>query len=197
MAPPVEIVDIMPAFLPAVAVVPSKSKLPDHKYYGVLPEFYTQVTITEMIDGKSGVLYVDKIKGIVTAGTRWTWLDTPHWDGYGFQTWARVNEKALLNLGPGYHFGVWWGHDIERGYNLNQKRFSLLDNIMWDDLTKVPDCCGVVPELYRGPMTDTCIPDTLRVLKEVGSLAAHGYKRPMGIVIRHLTGNVKYKVIIN
>src|SRR5690242_15477805 len=38
-------------------------------------------------------------------------LITPDADNYGFARWVVDNAQTLaLDLGPGLHFGEWWGH---------------------------------------------------------------------------------------
>lgn len=97
-------------------------------------------------------------KTFLFAGSRSRFI-TPEDDNFGFARWAQAHAEELLPLGPGRHFGEWWGSGIQRGYGLTkgEKRFSLFAVHRWaDDRDRVkfpadrPACCGVVPVLYRG-----------------------------------------------
>lgn len=97
-------------------------------------------------------------------------------------------------LGRGYHYGEWWGRGIQRGYGLKERRFSLFNVERWRDAfgpfgpggtgnnaVWAPDCCRVVPVLYRGAEFDTLeVHDMLDRLSEKGSYAAPAFMRPEG-----------------
>lgn len=126
------------------------------------------------------------------AGSRTRWLQT--WDdNYGFANWVHKNAKELQKLGEGHHFGEWWGHGIQRGYGLTEKKFSLFNTARWRDLTVRPACCDVVPVLYEGPFESKAVEDTIAGLKQVGSIAAPGFKDPEGIIVFHTAGNLMFK----
>jgi hypothetical protein len=97
-----------------------------------------------------------------------------------------------MKLGPGRHFGEWWGKGIQRKYDLKEKRFSLFNVSRWNDETK-PACCHVVPVLYRGMFDTTVVDRQISFLKNNGSLAAPNYLFPEGIVVYHVAGNVGFK----
>lgn len=179
-----------------------------------------EIVITEKIDGTNAQIYIvparevamadDKlavvcgdhaVEGAVTifAGSRNRWI-TPADDNFGFARWVLEHGEELRKLGPGRHFGEWWGNGIQRGYGLKEKRFSLFNVNRWtyvkeneDDAREVlPACCHVVPTLYRGDF-DTCnISHTLFKLG-YGSQAAPGFLKPEGIVVWHVAGNVGFK----
>src|ERR1700744_4152565 len=71
-------------------------------------------------------------------------------DNYGFAGWVEENKEELFKLGPGHHFGEWWGKSIARNYGLDERRFSLFNVKRWVEDTK-PSCCHVVPVIYAGP----------------------------------------------
>ena len=52
-------------------------------------------------------------------------------DNFGFAAWVRDNAEELVKLGPGVHYGEWWGQSIQRGYGLTEKRFSLFNVGRW------------------------------------------------------------------
>ena len=115
-----------------------------------------EIIVTEKIDGSNGVVYVGE-DGEVVAGSRSQWLIGS--DNFGFAKWVQEHADELRALGPGRHYGEWWGSGIQRGYGLpkGEKRFSLFNVARWSTefaevpATPRPACCYAVPVLYRGP----------------------------------------------
>lgn len=177
-----------------------------------------QVLITTLIeDGWFGIPYiVANIHGrMIQAGSRTRWI-TPADDNHGFAAWVRDHAEELLGLGDGRHFGEWWGAGIQRGYGLKEKRFSLFNATRWaaHDQTllsiqsqdpraqpkwqeRPPDCCGVVPVLYKGPFDTAAVDRCIESLRLTGSVAAPGYLLPEGVVVFHTAGNVGFKKTID
>jgi hypothetical protein len=156
------------------------------------------VIVTEKIDGTNAQVHITDA-GEVFAGSRTRWI-TPADDNYGFAAWVEAHRAELLALGPGSHFGEWWGQGIQRRYGLAGKRFSLFNVGRWgfggkDEATR-PACCHVVPVLYRGVFTSGAVEDSLFRLKESGSVAAPGFMRPEGIVIFHPASGALFKKTI-
>ena len=149
-----------------------------------------EMIITEKIDGTSGTIHITD-DGIVLAGSRSRWI-TPEDDNFGFARWVKENEAGLrMELGPGTHYGEWWGKGIQRGYGLDEKRFSLFNVTRWNAAPRT--LCHVVPELYRG-IFDTSIVDTvLGDLTGEGSRASPGFMKPEGVVVYHVKGNLLFK----
>ena len=150
--------------------------------------------ITEKIDGTNAQVIItdDVLNAQVAAGSR-TRLITPDDDNYGFARWVKEHEDELRKgLGPGRHFGEWWGQKIQRGYGLTEKRFSLFNTTRWT-AENVPSCCHVVPELYRGEFDTPVVRVALLELETYGSKAAPGFMRPEGVVIFHTAGNYLFK----
>lgn len=90
------------------------------------------MVVTEKIDGTNAAIGVTE-DGVVYAQSR-KQLITPEKDNAGFAAWVAAHEDALREgLGPGVHFGEWWGSGIQRGYGLPQgeKRFSLFNTGRW------------------------------------------------------------------
>lgn len=145
--------------------------------------------ITEKIDGTNAQVFISN-DGDVLAGSRNRWV-TPEDDNYGFASWVETNEQDLRQLGPGRHFGEWWGSGIQRRYGLNEKRFSLFNTGRWS--TERPSCCGVVPVLYAGLFSMDAIQETLGRLKETGSIAAPGFMDPEGVVVFIPKVNIMFK----
>jgi hypothetical protein len=169
----------------------------DPELFVSFPKIYRysrEVIVTEKIDGTNGQISIDD-NGILRVGSRSRWLSFGD-DNFGFYKWASDHADQLRQLGPGRHFGEWWGYGIQRGYGLKEKRFSLFNVVRWTEKETPPACCHVVPVLWRG-MFDELVPAfVLQDLKSNGSAAAPGFNHPEGIIIHHLTGNVSFKKTI-
>jgi hypothetical protein len=101
-----------------------------------------------------------------------------------------------MKLGPGYHYGEFWGKGIQRGYGLQEKRFSLFNTQRWIGNEYLPNRCGIVPVLFKGMISEAAICDTIFELKEYGSKAALGFRNPEGIVIYHSASRSYFKKTI-
>jgi len=154
-------------------------------------------TISEKIDGTNASIYIGSEENgdgyLFLTGSRTRWI-TPSDDNYGFSRWAHANKEELLKLGPGHHFGEWWGLGIQRGYGLKEKRFSLFNVNRWrDGRDERPACCGVVPLLYEGLFEASAIESALNGLRLAGSVAAPGWTKPEGIVVYHQATKTLFK----
>lgn len=159
-----------------------------------MARFSREIIITEKIDGTNAQIYIDEA-GNVKAGSRNRWI-TPEDDNYGFAAWVRDNEEELRQLGPGRHFGEWWGAGIQRRYGLDHKCFSLFNVSRWADNPERPACCHVVPVLYRGEFDQYHIDTALWKLHLSGSIAAPGFMDPEGIIIYHTAAGIGFKKTI-
>jgi hypothetical protein len=157
-----------------------------------IPRLSREVTITEKIDGTCSVVYIGE-DGEFLVGSRTRWI-TPENDNYGFARWAMEHKDELMQLGPGRHFGEWWGQGIQRKYGMTEKRFSLFNTHKWGETR--PDCCRVVPVLYTGIFDTNIINAMLTQLQMTGSIAAPGFMQPEGIVIYHTAANMYFKKTI-
>lgn len=152
-----------------------------------------EIIVTEKIDGTNAQIYIPEDNPEqIFAGSRTRWV-TFHADNYGFAAWVEANKEELLKLGPGRHFGEWWGKGIQRGYGQSEKRFSLFNTTRWADPEARPLCCDVVPTLYQGVFDTQQIELCLNALREDGSVAAPGFIRPEGIVVYHTVAGVGFK----
>jgi hypothetical protein len=172
-----------------------------------------EVIITEKIDGTNAQVYITD-DGRMLTGSRTRWI-TPEDDNFGFAKWARDNKDELMQLGPGRHFGEWWGRGIQRNYGLNERGFSLFNVSRWCLHGKTPQqiptgdprivkmqdvlprCCRLVPILRRGINITTMAESALYELSQRGSVAAPGYMHPEGIVVFHVAGNVGFKMTLD
>ena len=162
------------------------------------------VIITEKLDGANAQIKISEDLSSVLAGSRNRWI-TPDADNFGFATWVERNRDELLQLGPGRHFGEWWGSGIQRGYGLpkGEKRFSLFNTVRWarhGEQNVLPACCGLVPVLFEGSLPPATlgewIEDVMFALAKNGSVAAPGFMDPEGIVIFHTAANFAFKKTI-
>lgn len=127
-------------------------------------------------------------------------LITPEDDNYGFAAWVRDNALTLLyDLGPGIHFGEWWGQGIQRRYGLEEKRFSLFNTKKWDPVkdTFLTPNLHVVPVLYEGVFDQAELGRVLHTLELEGSVAAPGFDDPEGICVFHTQSRKVYKYTLD
>ena len=161
----------------------------EFKEFPKMPRLSREIIVTEKIDGTNAQVCITE-DGRILAGSRTRWI-TPENDNFGFAAWVRDNAEELLKLGPGSHFGEWWGAGIQRRYGLSEKRFSLFNVARWGE--ERPACCDVVPVLYRGEFDTAAVEDCIASLREFGSRAAPGFMKPEGVVVFHIAGNVGFK----
>lgn len=175
--------------------------------FGKIARYNREVCVTEKIDGTNAQVYIVPLEGYeppdcltvvdacaIYAGSRTRWI-TPEDDNFGFAKWVYGNAADLVKLGPGRHFGEWWGAGIQRRYGLSEKRFSLFNVSKWNDETK-PECCSVVPILWQGLMEELDVPVRLHMLAEHGSVAAPGFMNPEGLVVYHTASGTYFKKTI-
>ncbi|TIL38509.1 RNA ligase family protein [Mesorhizobium sp.] len=156
-----------------------------------IPRLKRGCVITEKIDGTNAQVVVGE-DGSVRAGSRNRWI-SPEDDNFGFARWVAEHVDGLRELGPGQHFGEWWGLGIQRGYGLHERRFSLFNAGRWS--AGRPECCGVVPVLYAGDFSTDVVDATLQALKADGSAVAPGFDKPEGIIVYMTAARHTYKVL--
>jgi len=179
--------------------------------FAKIPRLNRDCTITEKIDGTNACVVIEPDDPLslecrvpatvdtVYAQSR-TRLITPIQDNYGFAAWVESNKVALATLlGPGRHFGEWWGQGIQRNYGLHEKRFSLFNTARWLSLDsgQLHDI-GVycVPVLYEGPFSTGVTNDLLWELGRYGSSAVPGFMEPEGVVVWHHASRSYFKATI-
>lgn len=154
-----------------------------------------EIIVTEKIDGTNAQILITE-DGVVYAGSRNRWLEPGKSDNHGFAGWVREHVDELLQMGPGRHFGEWWGKGIQRGYGLDHKKFSLFNVSRWSAPESRPACVDVVPTLYMGEFSEAEIRYALSRLRAFGSNAAPGFDKPEGVVIFHTADGHLYKKTI-
>jgi len=156
-----------------------KKDLPKFQEWPKIGRLNRDIIITEKIDGTNAAIGILEIKvdrpaieGVREAFVESYWkvyaqsrtrIITTLDDNAGFAQWVERNSQVLIDtLGPGLHFGEWWGVGIQRGYDLSERRFSLFNTAKWtkpEEAAKLEQARkdGVaiytVPVLYNGPWT--------------------------------------------
>lgn len=175
--------------------------------------FKHDIVITEKLDGTNAQVSIEQTGSIpviksesvcyiqndigsfeIRAGSRNKWIH-PKQDNYGFANWVWSNAEELVRLGPGNHFGEWWGNGIQRNYSQTKKNFSLFNVSKWSE--DRPKCCDVVPVLYKGVFHTEIVKKCLRDLEKTGSVASPGFMKPEGIIIFHEASGHLYKYTID
>lgn len=173
------------------------SEPPEFVAYKKIPRYQRDIIISEKIDGTNAVLHFSE-ELVMTAGSRTRWIAPgKKTDNHGFAQWAEDHYPELLVLGPGYHFGEWYGSGINRGYGLKngEKRLALFYHPE-DRGRELPKCCEVVPRIYTGPRDEQAIRTSLQLLAAQGSYAVPGYMNPEGIVIFDTASRGLHKITL-
>jgi hypothetical protein len=167
------------------------------QYFGI-HDLLPDVNVCDNVLGK-GERLVRTDEGVfgIRAGSRKRWI-TPRDDNYGFAAWVYDNAAELAKLGPGNHYGEWYGRGIQRGYGLTERRFALFNASRWIDDEARPACCDVVPILHvtTADNLNEYVDLALFGLKATGSVMVPGFERPEGIVVYHTASGHLYKVLI-
>jgi hypothetical protein len=167
----------------------------EFKEFPKIARLNREVIVTEKIDGTNAAVVIGEDGTTIGAQSR-SRLITPEDDNFGFARWVQDNAQELLKLGPGHHFGEWWGQGIQRGYGLKEKRFSLFNVSRWNDSNpNRPECCHVVPVLTTGVGFES-VYLALESLRAHGSAAAPGFMKPEGVIAFHAQGNLLFKTTL-
>lgn len=211
-----------------------KGPLVEFNEWPKTPRLFRDIIVTEKLDGTNSHILITQIAKNyedpnmltyfygpdastwgVFAGSRKKFV-TPgkQTDNYGFAQWVKDNIEDVKKLGPGRHYGEWWGNGIQRGYGMKNKMFSLFNVTRWclhdrepqeiqsewanekKYQDKLPPSIGLVPILYRGLFSTPRIDEILSNLREYGSVAAPGFMKPEGIVVHHTQSMHNYKVLL-
>lgn len=182
--------------------------------YPKTPRLFRNVVITEKLDGTNAavqvvlraedtgddgtVVTVDDVVYSVAAQSR-NRLITPQDDNHGFARWVYENAELLARtLGPGLHFGEWWGQGIQRRYGMDYKKFSLFNVARWRGLwfdSPLKEL-GVVPVLFEGPFSEDVVREMVEHLRTNGSAAAPGFMNPEGVMTFHKAAGATFKTTL-
>ena len=192
----------------------------DFEKFPKLTRFSQGWTITEKLDGTNAQIALvpclndadqDGIKGAllyvhnsiedrnyaVFAGSRNRWLSLDK-DNHGFAKFVYENAVELVKLGPGRHYGEWYGSSIQRGYGLKngEKRFALFNTLRWEGNPDLPECCEVVHSFISNEYLEDphrAAFNLMDALKRYGSFHVPGYDNPEGLVMFHRKSGVAFK----
>lgn len=194
---------------------------PEFTEWPKTPRLFRDIVITEKIDGTNAAIGIRRLdwtddineppadytivaigddEYAVYAQSRKR-IISPTSDNYGFAGWVHANAQELTTLlGPGLHFGEWWGQGIQRRYGIDEKRFSLFNTGKWSTLVTRyvgPARVDTVPVLYQGVFDEAVIHGALRALQKVGSIAAPGFPTPEGVCVYHSQTRSVFKVTLD
>lgn len=161
----------------------------EFKEFPKIFRLHREIVVTEKIDGTNAQIFIGD-DGTFMTGSRSRWI-TPMDDNFSFAAWAAMNKDELMKLGPGSHFGEWYGAGIQRKYGLKEKRFALFNTHRWG--IERPACCEVVPILYQGVFNESAIQTAMDSLRTEGSRMVPGFMKPEGIVVFHSQANICFK----
>ncbi|WP_326554639.1 RNA ligase family protein [Micromonospora sp. NBC_01813] len=141
------------------------------------------MTVTELIDGANCCVYIEQRGSgwLVGAQSRNRVLTVDN-DHYGFAEWVSAEAEALVELlGPGRHYGEWWGAGINRNYGLSERRWTPLHPKRQVSAPEI----GIqpLPMLYEGAFTVFMVQEAIEHLRCNGSMAAPGFMEPEGVLI--------------
>lgn len=146
---------------------------------------------TEKLDGTNACIIITEANELACQSR--TRIITPENDNFNFAKWAYSNKEELLKLGPGYHYGEWWGLGIQRNYGLTEKRFSLFNSRQWGvHNSNMPSCVSVVPILPANT-----VEEARQFLLHNGSVAAPGWTNPEGAIMYEPDTKSYFKIIID
>lgn len=127
-----------------------------------------------------------------------TRIITPDADNYGFAAWVYANAATLAeDLGPGLHYGEWWGFGINRCYGMRGRMLSLFNAAKWTDTAFRTPFLGAVPVISQGTFNTAHALSALDYLRDNGSLASPGFMNPEGICIYHAANSAIYKATLD
>jgi len=133
-----------------------------------IPRLRRDCIITEKLDGTNAAIRIVEnakpddpnrlalLDGLAIYAQSRSRFVTTGADNYGFAKWVQDNAPSLIALGPGTHFGEWWGQGIQRGYNKKAKTFSLFNTDRWGSVN-LPPGVSCVPVLYTGVFCDEAV----------------------------------------
>lgn len=172
----------------------------DFETFATIAILESHCVISEKIHGTNAQIAISDDLQTVQAGSRTQWV-TPEDDNAGFARKVYADKEGLIKcLGPGRHFGEWYGRGIGPGYGLKEKRFALFNTHRWTqpklDGLLLP-WIDVVPILYEGDFTPTIVDEVMAKLLETGSVISPGYRKPEGVVVYFSRSNSMYKKVFD
>ena len=168
--------------------------MPELKEYPKTTRLYSPVTISEKLDGSCCSVLIDDLGKEFYCQSK-SKIITPQDDYKGFAKWVEDNKETILeDLGPGDHYGEFYGAGLGRSYGLKEKYFALFNTRRFSGATFKTPNLQVVPILYEGPFTDDIVQETCEKLADFGSVAVPGFMRPEGVCVFWTHDNTIKKV---
>lgn len=181
---------------------------------------FRDIVVTEKLDGTNAAIHISagyevafpdafelKPGEAIVDGRLWRLsaqsrkrIITPDNDNFGFAAWVYDNAAELVSLlGEGLHFGEWWGRGIQRGYGLNERRFSLFNTERHDGVGAFVGAVWVEPviTLYQGPNDTAVVKRIMAQLAQHGSVTVSGWPTPEGICVYHTATRSVSKVTLD
>jgi len=189
------------------------------------PRLFRDVVVTEKVDGTNSAIIIQESFGDHEDESvlKYIWRDEVRYevgaqsrnrlifpgkttDNHGFARFVQQNAEKLFDiLGPGRHFGEWWGKGIGKRYSAQMdivKGFALFNTAKHEGLHEwLPFgdehvILETVPVLYQGPFSEEKIRDILEELKKAGSVVSP-FSPAEGVVVFHTQSRQVYKYTID
>lgn len=184
----------------------------DFQPFPKIPRLRRDIVITEKIDGTNACIAIGEDGEFACQSRNKIITPGKQTDNAGFAAWAYEHKDTLIDvLGPGRHFGEWFGKGIQRGYGLDGRFFALFNVNRWRytpegglpfEFVKPELFAGdninltVVPVLAVGAWGDSLIEGALNGLALDGSSITPGFGDPEGIVVYHKASGSLFKVLL-
>ena len=165
------------------------------------PRLYRDIVVTEKIDGTNACVVVSDDGSVVFAQSRKKVI-LPSQDNFGFARWVFENRAMLADkLGPGRHYGEWYGSGIQTGYGLKngEKYFMLFNANRWTEENLAE--CGLdainveAPTImYQGPFDTAEVNNCVDWLRGGGSVHRPYDGKAEGVIVYHVAAGRVFKV---
>lgn len=185
----------------------------EFRSWGKTTRLDSEVVVTEKIDGTNAAVVISSVfdpqdtsgtlvdlggKSVLVGAQSRKKTITPDNDNAGFATWVWDNASVLAReLGPGYHYGEWWGHKIQREYGRQngERYFSLFDVYRYGTKDRELAGLSVVPVIAQGTFTAGLIELAQDMIWKYGSLAVtDDFYQAEGIVVLFKNNKARFKV---
>jgi hypothetical protein len=154
---------------------------------------FRDVVVTEKINGTNAAIGVTEDYEVYAQSRKKLIFPGKQTDNYGFAGWVQENRGDIIELlGPGLHFGEWFGEGIQGNPNqMSGKWFALFNAPRWR-IAPLPERVITVPILYEGPFSEA------KVLECVADVRDNGSKlggKAEGVVVYFTVNNMSFKIM--
>lgn len=191
------------------------------------PRLFREIVVTEKLDGTNSAVIINELADFQDADANALAVilrDGKYYeigaqsrkrviapgkttDNYGFAAWVQLNADELFDiLGPGRHYGEWWGKGIQKRYPGTMQRGFALFNVdrhagLFEWLPGLPGAdwevlVEPVITLYRGEFSEEKIHELLASLAKHGSVASP-FDQAEGVVVFHTQSRQTYKYTLD